>query len=547
MTPPSGDKRREPDPLGDPSGAEALAPQAPAIDDGSSRTRLSSGRLLARNTAVNIGGSVLTMGVAFAAIPILIAGLGTDRFGVLALTWIVIGYSGLFDLGLGRALTKLTAEKIGAGEEDEIPPLFWTALAAMFALGVLAASAVALLAPLLVGSILKIPDALEGESLGAFYVLSVSIPVVICSAGLRGSLEARQRFELTNGVAVPMTALSYLGPIATLAFGASLVYVVAAVVASRVLAFCIYLTLNLRVDPALRRVRGVRRRAVGPLLRYGGWVTVSNVVTPLLTSIDRFVIGAFISTTAVAYYATPYEAVSRLRIVSQNLSSVFFPAFALNLAHDHRRAVLFGRGSRFIFVTLFPLALVIVTFAYELLDIWVGTEFAQNSERVMQWLTIGVLANSLAQLAYGFVQSARPDLHAKLSLAELPLFLGVFVVLVRGYGIEGAALAWSGRVVIDATILYGMVWWLSPSSAPGVRRIYWMAGSAILALIGVSLLEGIALKAGVFVVVATLYAVAVWRYVLEPDERTVLGDRLSQLARAPARRRRRRAKAKVGP
>ena len=33
-------------------------------------------------------------------------------FGVLSLVWMFIGYFSLFDLGLGRATTKLVAEKI---------------------------------------------------------------------------------------------------------------------------------------------------------------------------------------------------------------------------------------------------------------------------------------------------------------------------------------------------------------------------------------------------------------------------------------------------
>ena len=38
-------------------------------------------------------------------------------------------------------------------------------------------------------------------------------------------------------------------------------------------------------------------------------MTVSNVVSPLMSSLDRFVVGAVLSMTAVAYYATAYEAV----------------------------------------------------------------------------------------------------------------------------------------------------------------------------------------------------------------------------------------------
>ena len=70
--------------------------------------------------------------VAIIAIPFLIKGLGTARFGVLTLAWMVVGYFSLFDLGIGRALTKVVAEKIGAEKEDEIPSTVWTAMSRVF-------------------------------------------------------------------------------------------------------------------------------------------------------------------------------------------------------------------------------------------------------------------------------------------------------------------------------------------------------------------------------------------------------------------------------
>ena len=68
-----------------------------------------------------------------------------------------------------------------------------------------------------------------------------------------------------------------------------------------------------------------------------------------------------------------------------------------------------------------------------------------------------------------------------------------------------------------------------------------MAGSAIAVLLGMSLMEDPVVKSVAFVVVAIAYAVAVWRLVLEPDERTVLGDRLAQIGRAIGGLGRRRA------
>src|SRR5690242_2317057 len=96
---------------------------------------LTRGRLLARNTVWNLVGNGAPMLVAVFCIPILVRGLGKERFGVLTLAWALIGYASLFDLGLGRALTQLVAKKLGAGEDSEIPTLVWTSLVLMLVLG----------------------------------------------------------------------------------------------------------------------------------------------------------------------------------------------------------------------------------------------------------------------------------------------------------------------------------------------------------------------------------------------------------------------------
>src|ERR1700719_1324905 len=122
---------------------------------------LTSGRLLARNTVWNLLGGGAPMIVAVFCIPILIRGLGTERFGILTLAWALIGYASLFDLGLGRALTQLVAKKLGAGEDREVPTLVWTTLLLMLFLGVLGAAVVGVLSPWLVHSVLNVDDPME--------------------------------------------------------------------------------------------------------------------------------------------------------------------------------------------------------------------------------------------------------------------------------------------------------------------------------------------------------------------------------------------------
>src|SRR5579864_1683912 len=108
---------------------------------------LTSGRLLARNAVWNLVGNGAPMILAVVCIPILLRGLGKDRFGILTLAWALIGYASLFDLGLGRALTQLVAKKLGAGEEKGIPTLAWTSLLLMSLLGLAGTACILLISP----------------------------------------------------------------------------------------------------------------------------------------------------------------------------------------------------------------------------------------------------------------------------------------------------------------------------------------------------------------------------------------------------------------
>jgi O-antigen/teichoic acid export membrane protein len=493
--------------------------------------RLTRGGLLAKNTLLTTASHVAIVAVQIAAVPVLINQLGTARFGVLSLAWVVIGYANFFDLGLGRALTKLTAERLGAGVEHEIPRLFWTAITLLGLLGLVAGAMVGALSPWLVEDALNIPEDLETESLITFLMLAGCIPFVLVSAALRGNLEARQRFDITSGIAVPFSFLSYFGPVVTVTLiSQSLPVAVSALVFSRVLACGVTLVLCLRVDPALRSDRRFSRPLAGALFRFGGWVTASAVLSPLLGSLDRFVVGALLSVRAVAFYATPFEAVKQLRVVSGAFSSVLFPAFAATVGSDRARAeVLFRRGTRGALLALFPVAFTCALFAPEILEVWVGEEFARNSAGVMQWLAAGILLNTVAMVAFGMVQSVRPDLIVKLYLVELPLYVLAFYGLIGAFGVEGAAMAWTARVSLDAALLFAMLYRLRLVGLESILAIARPVALALAVFLLAVQLDGVAVKAAFLCAVIVAFAILAWFRMLELPERAMLRTRLRQL------------------
>src|SRR5689334_15454988 len=95
---------------------------------------------------------------AFVGIPVVNSHVGTARFGVLTLAWAAIGYFGLFDLGLGRALTQAVSAHLGSASDDsELASVTWTALWLMVILGVLGAVTLTLFTPLIVNRGLQVP------------------------------------------------------------------------------------------------------------------------------------------------------------------------------------------------------------------------------------------------------------------------------------------------------------------------------------------------------------------------------------------------------
>ncbi len=506
-----------------------VLPQSdPRADDGGSRpspedhhTRLTSARVLARSTVWNLIGQGAPALIAVPAIPILVHALGIDRFGVLSIAWMLVGYFSLFDLGLGRALTQLVAVRLGTSDERAVPAIAWTALALMLALGCVGALAAGLASPWLVRSALIIPVPLQAETLHSFYLLAASIPVVITTAGLAGILEATQRFAIINAIRLPLGVFTYLGPLLVLPFSTSMFWVTGVLLLARLLALGVHFVVCLRVIPALGAGVVLNRAAVGPLFRFGGWMTASNIVNPLMVYLDRFLIGSVVSVSAVAYYCVPFDAVAKTAIVPAALVGVLFPAFATSLTGDRSRArALFDRGVTYIFLALFPLTLVAVTLSHEILELWLGAAFARTSGPVLRWVALGFFANGLAQVAFALLQGAgRADLTGRLHIVELPFYLGTLWWLLSTRGIEGAALAFFLRMTLDVLLLFALAWRIVAAESATVRKSL-VAMAVVVVVLSLATLPGTTILRALYLAV-TLPAFGLWAWfrLLTPTEK----------------------------
>lgn len=480
-----------------------------------------TGRKIAGYTGWNLFGLCAPMVAAFFAFPLLLRGLGQERFGVLSLVWLLVGYLNLLDLGMGRAMTKLTAEAIGLGKSNDVPRIFWTGLALMSALGLAGGAALAGLSGWLAESRLAIPLEMQGEVRVAFLIVAAALPFTIAVTGLIGMLETNRNFRLINLVRVPVGMGTFLAPLAVLAFTKSLVWVVAALVGVRLAELAIYLAACLRLVPGLRgRVRA-DRAMVRPLLTFGGWLTVSNVTMPVMLQIDRFIVGAERTLANVAHYSVASELVVKLLILPRAWVSALFPPLTMHFATRSEEADrLFGRAVAWLAAAMAPAVLGIYALAPEFLSWWVGPEVGGAAAPILRILSAGIYVYSLAYLAFSLLQSAgRPDLAARWHLIELVPFMLAAVWATRRWGIAGMAGVWTARCGVEALVLFPMALRHVPRAVGAVGRTALAAVLLLAPLPALGAIRQLPLRCAAVAGLGVVFGVAAWRLLLDDSSR----------------------------
>lgn len=489
---------------------------------------------VSRNTLWNLLGAGIPLMLALLTFPILIRTIGTERFGVLAIVWVVLGYFGLFDLGLGRATTRFVARDLEEGREVSARVNFWTSLLANGALGVLGALVLGTLTPALTERVLDIPAHLDAEARAAFFLMSLSVPLMTLTTAARGAIEARHGFRLLNTLQLPLSVATYAIPLLVLPFSVSLAWITAGLLLSRLVGAVVFLVAALGQFDSPVCGPFFDRNRLRAMLSYGGWLTVTNVVGPFMVYADRLVIGALGSMSAVTYYTTPYEAVTRLWILPHSLTRTLFPIFS-SMTDLRRRTKVYIDSSRRLTLIMGPVVATGIVFAPDLLRLWLGERFAVNSTLVLQILAVGILANSLALLPFNLIQGlGRADVTAKFHLLELPLYAVMLWFGVKFWGIPGAAAAWTARTTLDGLLLFGYVR-MTKRTDDAIQSGFLQALLLALGLVscawGLSLVtESYVLKLGAWGVILCATILYVRRYSLTPSEK----DRIFKvLDRAP--------------
>jgi O-antigen/teichoic acid export membrane protein len=402
--------------------------------------------------AINLLAPMARIAVALITIPIYVRHVGDARYGVISIMWVLLGYFGFLDLGLSRAATNALA-KLREAPQQERARVLLTTLALNFGFGAIGSAILLILGGYLLEHFISIPDALRPEVARSFPWIAVLFPLALISGVGIGALESRERFLLANVLQIVGMSLTQIAPAVVAAtVSPSLTAVIPTAAVAQASSVVVVLSVVYWLEGPFS-VRAFDRREARALLGYGGWISVSNIIGPLLVSFDQFLIGSVIGVAAVAHYAVPMSLVVRSQIFPAALARTFFPRMS-SLSASEARALggraLSSLGYGFAAICAPAIILAPAFFRY-----WIGGDFALHAAPVAQILFLGAWVNGLAFITLTLIQSqGRPDITGKLHMIEIVPFLAILWALTSTLGINGAAIAWSVRCAADALALF---------------------------------------------------------------------------------------------
>lgn len=432
------------------------------------------------HTSYNLAGAAVPIVLSLVTIPLYIGAIGEARYGILAIAWLLMGYFSLFDLGLGRAIAQKVAAMSEAQERQRAQAV-WTALVFTLVCGAVGGLLLWLVATLAFDFTFEATGELRREMLNAAGWMALGIPLMTVSGVLVGALQGAQRFLELNVIVAAGAALFQLLPLAVaLSIGPDLSYLLPAAILARLLSLLLLFKVSrkhlLSGHPLATSIEtGLH------LLRFGGWVTLTSVIGPIMVGFDRLAIGAVLGAKAVTHYSVPFQLAERSGIVPTALVSALLPRFASADQAETER--LSTEALLTVGLVMTPLMGIGIVFLETFLAVWLSPEFAGQAALAGQIAFAGFWMNSFAKVPYTqLLARKRPDIVAKCHLGEFIPYIAMLGAGLALFGLPGAAAAFTLRVILDFALLTHFAGILRQALTILLEPFLWIMAALVIAL-----------------------------------------------------------------
>jgi len=408
--------------------------------------------MLNRHSLWSLAGGAIPALAALISIPLMISILGFDLFAIVSLIISITIFFYVYDLGMSRTMTYLIS-KTEPEDSTSNDDLIGSALISASILGLGLTVIMYVLVPYFAKYWMNINHQLLDEATSAFQISALGILPGVISNTFKGILEGESKFKEANICKMISGASIFIAPMIVLAFESkSLVVISTAIVFTRYLSLFIFSKYTLRLS-TLKNVN-VSFNQFRDIWKYGVWAAVSGLISTSFVYGDRFLVAGYLNAEELSAYIASQDIFIRYLLIPWSMAIVLMPVFSANNIAKNKILELYRTQQKRVTLISFVILLIALILVFFLASFFSNPAVPQNIVYVAAIQIVGIFFCALSQLPLIYLYGkGMPKLITCIYLVELVIYILIAPIVFSNFGLIGACLIWSGRLVIEYLLL----------------------------------------------------------------------------------------------
>ncbi len=385
--------------------------------------------------------------------PLIVQGLGAERYGIFLLAMTTIGVLAIVDLGLAAAATRELSMARLHTESTHTRQAFWTAMGLYGVISVVGGAGTFTAVPWLVRDVLALAPALRADGEVALRWAALGLFVNLLSAPWMSYLRAAEMNDSQARIGIAATVVGSLGTLWRGLQGDLSGALAAQVTASALSLGCSIVVVRQR-EPDRVAWAAPSWAVFREMARFAAWQFAAMASATVGQHLARLIIARQLGPADLTWYSVPQSVAQRVQKLIESAARMLFPRIArLSATGDTADlAATYRRAQKTIVLMSIVACVPLAACAEPFLAAWMGPQFADRAHVCLTVLAVGYAIGCLG-IGYVAALSGLGQMRAVFATETAITAVGVIGLwpLLAWRGIDGVALAallgWAGLVV----------------------------------------------------------------------------------------------------
>jgi O-antigen/teichoic acid export membrane protein len=393
----------------------------------------------------------------FILTPLIISHIGQTEFGIYAIVLGFIGTFGLLDFSFSASFIKFISEHYNCKQFDELNKTINTGLF-FYIFFTLSICIVVVVFARQVLSLINIPPELFGLAEFSLYISLIIFFIATSSTIFVSVLISVQKMYLNSIIGLVINITNFIVTYILLVSGYGLKGILYAQLGAVIISVFFNIYLALKEVPEIRiRYSFLNKATFRSMGSFGLQMQVSRFSAFLSEKYDEFLLGYFSSLGNVTFFNLANRVTRLGKFFPLQLFQQVAPVAAeLNANKDeHRLNELFFEATKYLTVFSAPIFIFIFVFAELLITTWLGPGY-EMTIYLLRILAVGQLVNLLISAPGNSIipNLGVPKYLMYEGIISLAVNLVLSFILIKYYGIVGAAIGTTAATLIASTYIY---------------------------------------------------------------------------------------------